>query len=111
MLLVPQAELAQSQAPFADLIARTSGGDFARAIALFVVISGLGCLNGWTLLVGELTRTMAINGILPKALARDNKRGAPAPALLVTALLATIMINMNYNRSLVEGFTFMSVIV
>jgi len=111
MLLVPQAELAQSQAPFADLIARTSGGDFARWIALFVVVSGLGCLNGWTLLVGELTRTMAANGVLPKVLARDNRRGAPALALLVTAVLATIMIGMNYSKSLVEGFTFMSVIV
>jgi basic amino acid/polyamine antiporter, APA family len=111
MLLIPQAELAQSQAPFADLIARTSGGDFARWIALFVVVSGLGCLNGWTLLVGELTRTMAANGVLPKVLARDNKRGAPALALIVTAVLATIMIGMNYSRSLVEGFTFMSVIV
>jgi APA family basic amino acid/polyamine antiporter len=111
MLLVPQAELAQSQAPFADLIARTSGGDFARWIALFVVVSGLGCLNGWTLLVGEFTRTMAANGVLPKLLARDNKRGAPALALFVTALLATIMINMNYSKSLVEGFAFMSVIV
>ena len=111
MLLVPQHELAQSQAPFADLIARTSGGDFARWIALFIVVSGLGCLNGWTLLVGELTRTMAVNGVLPKVLARDNKRGAPALALLVTAVLATIMIGMNYSKSLVEGFTFMSVIV
>ena len=111
MLLIPQAELARSQAPFADLIARTSGGDFARWIALFVVVSGLGCLNGWTLLVGELTRTMAANGVLPKVLARDNKRGAPALALLVTAILATIMIGMNYSKSLVEGFTFLSVIV
>ena len=111
MLLIPQAELAQSQAPFADLIGRLVGGDFGRVLAVFVVVSGLGCLNGWTLLVGELTRTMAANGVLPRVLARENARGAPALALLVTAILATVMILMNYSRSLVQGFTLMSLIV
>ena len=52
-----------------------------RWLALFVVISGLGALNGWTLLVGELTRTMALNGVMPPLLARNNRRGAPAVAL------------------------------
>ena len=55
-----------------------------RWLALFVVISGLGALNGWTLLVGELTRTMAVNGVLPAVFARNNRHGAPAMALLVT---------------------------
>lgn len=111
MLLIPQAELARSQAPFADLIGRLIGGDFGRLLAVFVVVSGLGCLNGWTLLVGELTRTMAANGVLPSVLARENARGAPAIALFVTALLASGMILMNYSRSLVQGFTFLSLIV
>jgi APA family basic amino acid/polyamine antiporter len=111
MLLIPQEELAQSQAPFADLIARIVGGDYGRWLALFIVVSGLGCLNGWTLLVGELTRTMAANGTLPAVLARDNRSGAPALALLVTGVLATIMIGMNYSRSLVDGFALLSIIV
>ena len=111
MLLIPQAELAQSQAPFADLIARLVGGDIGRVIALFVVVSALGCLNGWTFLVGELTRTMALNGVLPRVFARDNPRGAPALALILTGLLATAMVLMNYSRSMVQGFAFMSSIV
>lgn len=111
MLLMPQAELAQSQAPFADLISRLVGGDFGRVLALFVVVSALGCLNGWTFLVGELTRTMALNGVLPQVLGRDNARGAPALALIVTALLATAMVAMNYSKSMVQGFALMSAVV
>ena len=80
MLLIPQAELANSQAPFVDLLNRLLGGNSGRWLALFVVISGLGALNGWTLLVGELTRTMAANGTLPIAFTRCNGRGAPALA-------------------------------
>ncbi len=111
MLVIPQAELARSQAPFVDLLNRLLSDEFGRWLALFVVVSGLGCLNGWTLLVGELTRTMAANGVLPPILARDNRMGAPALALIVTAMLASAMVLMNYSRSLVQGFAFMSLIV
>ena len=108
MLIIPQAELANSQAPFVDLLNRLIGGNSGRWLALFVIISGLGALNGWTLLVGELTRTMAANGTIPAAFAKCNARGAPALALVVTGLLASAMVLMNYSKSLVEGFAFLS---
>ena len=108
MLIIPQAELANSQAPFVDLLNRLIGGNSGRWLALFVVISGMGALNGWTLLVGELTRTMATNGTLPASFAKCNRRGAPALALAVTGVLASAMVVMNYSKSLVEGFAFLS---
>lgn len=111
MLIIPQAELANSSAPFVDLLDRLIGGASGRWLALFVVISGLGALNGWTLLVGELTRTMAANGTLPTALAKCNARGSPAVALVVTGLLASAMVLMNYSKSLVDGFAFLSTMV
>ena len=57
--LMPQQELASSEAPFADLLDRFLGAGSGRWLAVFVVVSGLGALNGWMLLTGELTRTMA----------------------------------------------------
>lgn len=111
MLLLPERELADAPAPFALLMDRFVGEGVGRWLALFVVVSGLGALNGWTLLVGELTRTMADNGVLPAFLSRNNRRGAPAFALVVTALLASAMILMNYSKSLVNGFTVLSQVV
>ncbi len=111
MLVIPQAELASSQAPFVDLLNRLLGGNSGRWLALFVVISGLGALNGWTLLVGELTRTMAANGTMPSAFTKCTDRGAPALALVVTGLLASAIVLMNYSKSLVEGFAFLSKMV
>ena len=111
LLLIPQRELAQSGAPFAELLDDFMGDGVGRVLAVFVVVSGLGALNGWTLLVGELTATMARHGSLPKPLARLNARGAPAVALVTTGLLATAMVLMNYSKSLVEGFTFLTLIV
>jgi APA family basic amino acid/polyamine antiporter len=111
LLLIPQGELASSGAPFATVMDRHAGVGAGRWLALFVVISGLGALNGWTLLTGELTRTMALNGVMPAALARNNARGAPAAALLVTGLMASAMVVMSYSKSLVDGFTFLSRVV
>ncbi|WP_062351347.1 APC family permease [Pseudoxanthomonas mexicana] len=111
LLLLPHAELAQSSAPFALVMERFGGEGTGRWIALFVVVSGLGALNGWTLLSGEMMRTMAENGTMPKALARTNAFGAPTGALVLTALLASAMVLMNYSESAVAGFTFLSTVV
>lgn len=111
LFLVPHAVLSESTAPFVAVFERLAGAGRGEWIAYFVVISGLGALNGWTLLVGELTRSLAAQRLLPAALARVNSRGAPASALLATGLLATVAVVMNYSRSLVEGFTFLSVVV
>ncbi len=111
MLLLPQAELAASKAPFVDLFDRLSAPGVGRFLAFFVVISGVGCLNGWTLVSGEVTRSLANHGVLPRMLGDTNRRGAPGKALLVTGILATVMVLMNYSKQLVEGFVFVTNIV
>jgi APA family basic amino acid/polyamine antiporter len=111
MLLIPEQELAHANAPFAMVMDRFAGAGVGRWLALFVVVSGLGALNGWTLLVGELTRTMALNGVMPAPLARHNRFGAPAVALLVTGLFGSGMVLLSYSKSLVEGFTFLTNVV
>jgi APA family basic amino acid/polyamine antiporter len=111
MLLVPQATLATSDAPFVTITDSLLGAGYGRWIALFVVISGLGCLNGWTLLVAELARTLAIKKLMPEAMGRVNRFGVPWIGLLVIGALGTFIGLMNYSESLVAGFTLLSVIV
>lgn len=110
-LLVPQQTLAASNAPFVDVLDRVLGAGHGRWLAVFIVISGLGCLNGWTLLVAELTRTLALRRLLPSLFAKGNRRDAPTAALLLVGLLATGVALMNYSKTLVEGFTFLSIVV
>lgn len=111
MLLIPSAELSNTNAPFALVMDRYLGAGVGRWLSLFVVVSGLGCLNGWTLLAGEITQTMANNGVLPSMLAREGRNGAPAAALIVTGALSSIMVWMSYSKSLVAAFTFITRVV
>ncbi|MBD8871573.1 amino acid permease [Rhodanobacter sp. DHB23] len=110
LLLIRQPELAATSAPFALVMDRFAAAGSGRWLALFVAISGLGALNGWTLLVGELTRTMADHGVLPAVLARHDRRGTPTLSLLVTGALSAAMIAMSYSKSLVSAFTFLTLL-
>jgi APA family basic amino acid/polyamine antiporter len=111
LLLIPQSELASSSAPFADLLTRYLGSGSGKLLAAFVVVSGLGALNGWTLVTGEAAQSCAMHGSLPPAFARPNSRGVPGRAFLLAGMLASLMLLMNYQDSLAGGFTFLSVVV
>jgi basic amino acid/polyamine antiporter, APA family len=111
MLLLPQAQLAHSDAPFSDLFARFLGPQSARLIAVFVIVSALGCLNGWILILGELTVSLARHGGFPRALGRLSARGAPTLALVLTGLLASLMVPASYSDSLLEAFNFLIEVV
>jgi APA family basic amino acid/polyamine antiporter len=111
LLLMNQDALAGSSAPFADLLDQFMGNGHGRVLSAFVVISGLGALNGWTLLASELTASMGRHGFLPAPVCALNARGAPAASLLLTGALATVMVLMNYSKSMVDGFTFLSQVV
>jgi APA family basic amino acid/polyamine antiporter len=111
LLLIEQGELAASSAPFADLFNRYAGAGSGQWLAVFVVISGLGALNGWTMIVGEVTRSFANHDVFPPLFKKANRHGAPLPALLFTGVLASAMVLMNYSRTLSQGFTFLSVMV
>lgn len=111
MLLLPPDRLAASGAPFVEAFEVAVGVGGGRWIAVFVVVSGLGALNGWTLLAGELTRTMAREGALPGWLAVDNRRGAPQRALLLCGSLASAMVAMSYSGTLAQAYTFLTTVV
>jgi APA family basic amino acid/polyamine antiporter len=107
LLVIPPAQLAQSNAPFALLADRFWGHTAGQLVALFAAISGFGALNGWILLQGELPYAMARSGVFPAIFARESARGSPGFALSFSSGLVTVLILMNYQKSMVSVFTFM----
>lgn len=107
LLVLPPRVLAQSNAPFVE-VARLFWGDGAgRLLAVFAAISGFGALNGWILLQGELPNAMAKDGVFPSVFARESPRHTPTFALLFGSGLVTVLVLMNYQKSMVGIFTFM----
>jgi APA family basic amino acid/polyamine antiporter len=107
MLMLPAGQLAKSAAPLSDFLERYWGGHTGSVLALFAAISGFGALTGWVLLQGELAYVMAVRGVFPAWLARTSSNGTPVRAHLMSSVLLTLIVATNFNRSMVELFTFM----
>jgi len=64
----------------------------ATAIAIAVMLSSLGALNGWTLLMGQVPMAAASDGVFPAVFGRVSRQGVPAVGILISAALATVLV-------------------
>jgi APA family basic amino acid/polyamine antiporter len=103
---VPQAELAQSSAPFADAARELFGGEWAaKAMAAVAVISALGSLNGWNMVNAEMVAGASRDGFFPPVFAHRDRRGLPVLALIVNASLAIVLLVLNAAGDALSLFT------
>jgi len=68
-----------------------------RLIAGVAVISGIGALNGWTLVTAEVSRAPALDGLFPRQFAWTDRRDSAWFAILVAAILPTMLMLWSYN--------------
>jgi APA family basic amino acid/polyamine antiporter len=106
MGVLPVGVLAGSNAPFADAAREMFGGWAGDAVAVGAIISAFGALNGWILLQGQVPMAAARDRLFPAPFARTTRAGAPVFGLVVSSVLVTGLIFMNYTKSLVDQFTF-----
>lgn len=104
MGILNQEELNSSAAPFADAAKNLWGMPGYYAIAAAAALACLGALNGWILLQGQIPYTVAKDGLFPAFFGRENGRGAPAQALILSSVLMSVMVFLNYSDSLQEQF-------
>ena len=105
MRLVPPESLATSGAPFVDATRLLLGDAAGRVVAVVAAITCLGTLNGWVLMLGQLPRAVARDGLFPPLFAREDANGTPREGLLFGAVLASVLVCANYSASLVHLFT------
>ncbi|HEV8202044.1 MAG TPA: amino acid permease [Candidatus Polarisedimenticolia bacterium] len=106
MGVMDPARLAGSTAPFAEAAAlmwRPWAGDVVAAGA---VVSCFGALNGWILLQGVIPLAAARDGLFPAMFARLSSNGTPLAGMLLSSVLVTVLIAMNFTRALVPLFNF-----
>ena len=107
MGILPAEALSQSTAPFADAAAVFWGDAAKYIVAGGAVISTIGALNGWILIQGQIPMASAQDGLFPKIFQRKNKNGAPAIGILLSSILASGLMMLNFTDGLVSAFTFM----
>ncbi|MFD8019973.1 APC family permease [Streptomyces lavendulae] len=98
--ILPAGQLKDSTAPFSDAANAIFGGSWAgNLMAVAVIISGLGALNGWTMICAEMPLAAAHDGLLPARFKQLSGRGVPAFGVVTSTLLASVAVIVNYSGS------------
>ncbi|MCB8955790.1 MAG: amino acid permease [Nocardioides sp.] len=95
--ILPTSTLANSTAPFSDAVNEMFGGSWAgNVMSVVVIISGIGALNGWTMICAEMPKAAANDGLFPEQFGRISPRNVPAFGIVVSTTLASIAMIINY---------------
>jgi APA family basic amino acid/polyamine antiporter len=98
--ILPTAELAKEENSASYSVAAntiTGSGTWAGDLmALAVIISGIGALNGWTMICAEMPLAAAKDGLFPKVFGRLSSRGVPAAGIVASTALASVAMVVSY---------------
>ncbi len=95
--ILSNAVLSESTAPFSDAVDVMFGGTWAgNLMAVVVIISGFGALNGWTMICAEMPLAAARDGLFPERFKGLSGRGVPAFGIIASTALASIAMAINY---------------
>jgi APA family basic amino acid/polyamine antiporter len=95
--ILPTHELANATAPFSDAANVIFGGTWAgKVMAIAVIISGLGALNGWTMICAEMPLAAANDGLFPERFKKMSANEVPAFGIVASTILASVAMIVNF---------------
>lgn len=105
MLMIPNGQLVNSTAPFADAAKIMFGPWGEWIIAIGAIIATFGTLNGWLLMQAQIPLAAAQDGLFPRVFGEKNKAGVPHKAMIISSILITLLLLCTLNSNLVTQFT------
>jgi APA family basic amino acid/polyamine antiporter len=89
--------MADSNAPFSDAVNSMFGGTWGGDLmSVVVIISGLGALNGWTMICAEMPLAAAHDGLFPAKFKELSSKSVPVFGIISSTLLASVAMVINY---------------
>lgn len=103
--------LAQSTAPLTDILTNALGTGVGKILTVAVVVCILGTIIGWLLSTARVAYAAGVDGVFPKFFGKiDEKTGTPVNALIFGSVLVNILLVMNFQKGMVDAFTFITVL-
>ena len=95
--VLPASTLSESTAPFSSVVDSMFGGTvWGDLMAVVVIISGLGALNGWTMICAEMPLAAAKDGLFPERFKKLSSSSVPAFGIIASTVLASVAMIINY---------------
>jgi APA family basic amino acid/polyamine antiporter len=101
MGLVAHSALDGNGAPFVDAFQTVFGHSawVGKAVATVAVISGIGALNGWTLVTAEMPWAAAKDGLFLPQFAKTYRDGTAWFGILVSTIVASVLMAFAYSSN------------
>ncbi|HEX7444530.1 MAG TPA: amino acid permease, partial [Acidimicrobiales bacterium] len=111
MGLVPHHALIDNGSPFVNAFQTifNGAGWAGKFIAAIAVVSGIGALNGWTLIVTETSRAIAQDDLFPRPFAWIDKKGTAWFGIVVGTALPSVLMLWRYTTT--SGLTVFTYLV
>jgi APA family basic amino acid/polyamine antiporter len=99
------------QAPFVNAFETIfpHGTWAGKLIAAAAVVSGIGALNGWTLVTAEVSRAPADDGLFPRPFSWTDRNGTAWFSIVIAAVLPSLLMLWRYTAS--TGLTIFTYLV
>ncbi|WP_066894218.1 APC family permease [Clostridium nigeriense] len=111
MGVMSNSELALSTAPLTDILTKILGTGIGKPLVIAVVICILGTTIGWLLSTARVSFAAGEDGVFPKIFGKLHpKYGTPVNSLVIGSILVNILLVMNYQKSMVSAFTFITIL-
>jgi APA family basic amino acid/polyamine antiporter len=107
MGILPPEVLKTSKAPFSDAAALIWGEPARYIVAAGAVIATFGALNGWILIQGQMPMAASRDNLFPKIFKKESSKGTPVIAIVVSSVLVSALMGMNFSRSLADTYKYM----
>jgi APA family basic amino acid/polyamine antiporter len=105
--MIPSNQLQHAVTPFADASVIMWGPGARYWVSAGMAIAAFGALNGWTLIQGQVPFAIANDKLFPSVFIKKNKAGVPYIGILVSSVLVSVLMSLNYTLGLVAQFKFL----
>lgn len=105
--IIPAAQLQKSITPYADAAVIIYGSNARYWVSAGIAIAAFGSLNGWTLLQGQVPYAISKDKLFPPIFSRTNKKGVPYMGIVISSVMVSLFMTMNYTKGLVAQFKFL----
>jgi basic amino acid/polyamine antiporter, APA family len=110
MGLVAHKTLVHDTAPFVTAFQTmfTGGAWAGKLVAAMAVVSGIGALNGWTLVTAEVSRAAANDNLFPRFFAWTDRKDSAWCGIVIAAVLPSLLLLWSYTtKSGLTVFTYL----
>lgn len=103
--MVPNAELADSSAPFGIVFASLFGGTTAKVLTILMGLSCTGSMMAWQFTLSRVLKSSADIGYFPRIFRKVTRKDVPIAGMVVITLVQTVLVAISATPSLFGQFS------